>query len=36
MTPSQAILLYLAFLGAGVAGGLMLAHLAALVWEAVA
>ena len=35
MTPSQAVLLYLFFLTAGVVGGLLLAHLAALVWEVV-
>lgn len=36
MTPSQAILLYLAFLLGGMAGGLLLAHALALVWGAVA
>lgn len=35
MTPSQAIILYLAFLGAGMAGGLLLAHVGAWVWGAV-
>jgi hypothetical protein len=36
MTPSQAILLYLGFLAAGIVGGLLLAHMEAWAWEAVA
>ena len=35
MTPAQAVLLYLFFLATGIVGGLLLAHLAALVWEVV-